>query len=109
MAEQASGSLDRCWHGWPLLLFRCVHMLRIGMSLNYPFLADQIARLVGPSAFVPDYGCGAGQIIEEAIARGHRAVGCDVALPMWENLAEGAKTRSLIYRIENGTVPFADD
>jgi SAM-dependent methyltransferase len=81
------------------------------VSLNYTFMADQIAHLVGPRARVLDYGCGEGQLIVAALEKGHEVYGCDTYEPgtSWGDWIDQASRNERIRLIgADGTIPFPD-
>lgn|SRR5262245_36263183 len=79
------------------------------MSLNYPFLVDQIDRFVGRNARVLDYGCGTGHLITIAGQRGHDVHGCDNYGSVWSRWDEHATTNGRIHRIGiDQRIPFPD-
>src|SRR5262245_36457660 len=64
--------------------------------------------MVGPSARVLDYGCGAGQLVAAALARGHDAYGCDRYQGVWSRWADAAENERVLKIESSGYVPFPD-
>ncbi len=79
------------------------------MSLNYSFLIDQVGRLKGNSATLLDYGCGHGELVAAAIARGHEAYGCDTYSDMWSRWQSDVLCANRIEAMaSDGHIPFSD-
>src|SRR6266699_1871439 len=76
------------------------------MSLNYSFMIDLVDRMVGPSARILDYGCGEGQFVRLALARGHDAYGCDSYDGTWSMWIDAA-SQNRITKITD-TIPFSE-
>lgn len=83
------------------------------MEANYRYVMEKIASLASDKdAAVLDYGCGAGEIVEEARSRGFRIYGV-------EEFYEGANSRELaeqrgllgdaVRNLDAGRIPFEDN
>jgi SAM-dependent methyltransferase len=79
------------------------------MSLNYPFLIDQIDRLVGRDGRILDFGCGTGEMIAVARERGYDIVGCDKYDSLWARWRDYASPEAPIHKLDDsGRIPFPD-
>ncbi|MDP1640121.1 MAG: class I SAM-dependent methyltransferase [Hyphomicrobium sp.] len=69
-----------------------------------------ILNLIEPETAVLDFGCGRGQVVVSARARGLNVVGADTYDRKWgrwlDDVAPGA--RAHVSRIESGRLPYAD-
>ena len=81
------------------------------MSLNYSFLVDQVERLVGTGTVLLDYGCGRGELLDEALKRKHEALGCDTYYGGSNLYGGSAPCRDRIFNIDPNTnlLPFQDE
>jgi len=77
---------------------------------TYEFVAEWVtARIEKNEARVLDYGCGAGQIVGLLRAQGVSAYGCDVFYEGGDySNSVPVELRSLVRRMEGGTIPFED-
>jgi SAM-dependent methyltransferase len=74
------------------------------MSRNYSFAVHLAAHFSPPPASLLDFGCGAGQLIDEALAAGYDAHGVDTFERDW---AKFHPPSSRVRKIETGsTLPF---
>src|SRR3954464_15880316 len=79
------------------------------MSLNYAFMADLIGRYAGSHRRVLDYGCGEGQLVAAAVARGHDAHGCDSYEGLWSMWTDAGNNERIVKIDGSGRVPFPDE
>jgi SAM-dependent methyltransferase len=83
------------------------------MSLNHPFILDQVRRRAGEHAAVLDFGCGQGEFVALARHEGFAAQGCDWYAGPWawlfEDVKKNAALRDHVKQIEpDGRLPFPD-
>ena len=80
---------------------------------NYTYAVDLASRLTKDfRGSLLDYGCGAGQIVEKALAAGYDAYGVDEFYD-GGSYREDAKRNGLlqtrIFELQNGQIPFSDE
>ena len=79
-------------------------------TLNYEYATDLTRRLTkGTSPCLLDYGCGAGEIVEKAIAAGFDAYGVEEFYEGGSYREDAKKTGILgtrIFELKNGIIPF---
>lgn len=85
------------------------------MSLTYDFILDLAAARHPPPARLLDFGCGGGEVVRKALARGFDAWGADTYEEGWEGLAAVSGSGAAgdgggrIRRLAPGApLPFAD-
>jgi len=69
---------------------------KLGQLFTPPWLARRAAGLLTPGARVLEPGCGSGNLIEAAVARGHHVVGIDVD-PRWVEYARNRFSDLSVY------------
>jgi SAM-dependent methyltransferase len=77
---------------------------------NYEFCAGYAAANVRSDGKILDYGCGAGQIVQLARAKGVDAYGCDMFYDGGDHSGEvnAGDLGKTIFRMKNGKIPFPD-
>lgn len=80
------------------------------MSRTYDFILDIAAAWAAPPARLLDFGCGGGEVVEKALARGYDARGVDTYDDMWAQYAGAlARLPERISRTRPGAaLPFDD-
>lgn len=82
------------------------------LRVHHQYVVDRALRLAGdPRARILDFGCGAGEVVRELLARGYDAYGADVFYEGACDLASVETSGLLgkrILRIEEGRLPFPD-
>jgi 2-polyprenyl-6-hydroxyphenyl methylase/3-demethylubiquinone-9 3-methyltransferase len=86
-----------------------IALLRAEARHRNPWIASEIARVVGAQARVLDLGCGAGLLANDLAARGYRVAGLDSTPENLDVARARDATRSVEYRRGDATcLPYAD-
>ena len=86
---------------------------RLSVMGNYQFCAQWVSsQKMEDCPTVLDYGCGAGEIVEELLLRRVNAFGCDVFYGGADRLSSVRTTlleNDVVRRMEGSVIPFGDD
>ena len=80
------------------------------MSLNYRFIVGMAQEFAAPGGRLLDFGCGAGEVVREAVAAGFDATGVDTYEGGWEQYAhaEGDFDGRILRVAAGARLPFED-